>query len=90
VIHTLTRESAIPAPDEDVRSGRITLELLRDIFEREPNSLVYACGPAVSVWERRAHAAAGTTPTPRFLETMRSYLTALDVPRERIKIEAFG
>jgi ferredoxin-NADP reductase len=90
VIHTLTRETAPPASGEDVRSGRITLELLRDVFEREPNSLVYACGPAVSVWERRAHAVAGTTPTPRFLETMRSYLTELDVPRERIKIEAFG
>ena len=30
VVHTLTRETAISAPGEDVRSGRITLELLRD------------------------------------------------------------
>ena len=40
--------------------------------------------------ERRAHAAAGTTPSPRFLESMKSHLEALQVPRERIKIEAFG
>ena len=73
-----------------MRGGRVTLELLGGILEREPNSLIYACGPAVSVWERRAHAAAGTTPAPRFLESMRSHLTALNVPRERIKIEAFG
>jgi ferredoxin-NADP reductase len=90
VIHTLTREAAVSSSDEDVRSGRITLELLRGVLEREPNTVVYACGPAVSVWERRAHAAAGTTPTPRFLETMKSHLEALKVPRERIKIEAFG
>jgi ferredoxin-NADP reductase len=90
VIHTLTRETGMLSPGLDVHSGRITLELLRDVFDREPNSLVYACGPAVSVWERRAHAAAGTTPPPRFLETMRSYLTALNVPRDHIKIEAFG
>jgi ferredoxin-NADP reductase len=68
----------------------VTLELLRDILEREPDTIIYACGPAVSVWDRRAHAAKGTTPTPRFLETMQSYLAELDVPRERIKLEAFG
>ena len=90
VIHALTREPSIPSTTEDVRGGRVTLELLGGILEREPNSLIYACGPAVSVWERRAHAAAGTTPAPRFLESMRSHLTALNVPRERIKIEAFG
>jgi ferredoxin-NADP reductase len=90
VIHTLTREAGIASPNEDIRSGRVTLEMLREIFDREPNTIVYSCGPAVSVWERRAHAAQGTTPTPRFLETMQAYLTELAVPRERIKIEAFG
>ena len=90
VIHTLTREAGIVSPNEDIRSGRVTLEMLREIFDREPNTIVYSCGPAVSVWERRAHAAQGTTPTPRFLETMQAYLAELAVPRERIKIEAFG
>jgi ferredoxin-NADP reductase len=90
VIHTLTREAGIASPNEDIRSGRVTLEMLREIFDREPNTIVYSCGPAVSVWERRAHAAQGTTPTPRFLETMQAYLTELAVPRERIKVEAFG
>jgi 3-ketosteroid 9alpha-monooxygenase subunit B len=90
VIHMLTREAAIASEDEDVRSGRVTLELLGSILEREPNSLIYACGPAISVWDKRAHAAKGTTPTPRFLETMQVYLTTLCVPRDRIKVEAFG
>lgn len=90
VIHALTREAAVSSEDEDVRSGRVTLEILDSIFEREPNSLVYACGPAISVWEKRAHAAKGTTPPPRFLETMQSYLTTLGVSRDRIKVEAFG
>jgi 3-ketosteroid 9alpha-monooxygenase subunit B len=90
VIHTLTRQTGAAPPGEDVRSGRVTLDLLGGVLEREPSSIVYACGPAVSVWERRAHAANHTTPTPRFLETMQSYLTQLHIPRERIKIEAFG
>ena len=90
VIHAITREAGVASANEDIRRGRVTLELLREIFEREPDTVVYTCGPAVSVWDRRAHAAKGTTPTPRFLETMQSYLTELAVPRERIKIEAFG
>jgi 3-ketosteroid 9alpha-monooxygenase subunit B len=90
VIHTLTRESGVSSPHEDIRHGRITLDLLRETLDREPHSLVYACGPAVSVWERRAHVAHGTTPAPRFLETMQSYLSELEVARERVKIEAFG
>lgn len=90
VIHMLTREAAVSSEDEDVRTGRVTLEVLGSILEREPHSLIYACGPAISVWDKRAHAAKGTTPPPRFLETMQVYLGTLGVPRDRIKIEAFG
>jgi ferredoxin-NADP reductase len=90
VIHMLTRETALSSEDEDIRSGRVTLDLLGSVLEREPHSLVYSCGPAISVWDKRAHAARGTTPPPRFLETMQSYLTTLGMPRDRIKIEAFG
>ena len=90
VIHALTREPAASSDVEDVRSGRITLEILQQVLEREPRSLIYACGPAVSVWERRAHALAGTTPPPRFLESMRAFLSTLGVARDRLKVEAFG
>ena len=88
VIHTLTRE-AIPR-GADVRSGRVDTELLRQTLDREPRSLIYICGPAITVWERRAAAAEKRVPTPRFVEAMVSHLSALDVPRERITIESYG
>ena len=90
IIHAITRESGISSPHEDIRCGRVTVDMLREIFDREPMSVVYACGPAISVWDKRAHAAKGTVPPPRFLETMQSHLTELGVPRDRIKVEAFG
>ncbi len=90
VTHTLTREQVVPTDDEDLRTGRVTVDILREVLEREPHSLIYACGPAISVWDRRAHAAAGTKPTPLFLETMTSHLTALGIGRDRLKVEAFG
>jgi hypothetical protein len=52
--------------------------------------MVFACGPAITVWERRACAARGATPPPRFLESMLSLLEALKVPKDRVKIEAYG
>ena len=90
VIHRLTRETGPVVQQEDVRAGRVDAELLRTVLAAEPNSYVYACGPAITVWERRACKAQGTTPTPRFLESMTAYLAELEVPRDRIKVEAFG
>jgi ferredoxin-NADP reductase len=89
VIHTLTRETR-HVDHQDVRAGRVDSELLRSVLAAEPESLIFACGPAITVWERRACKAQGTTPTPRFLESMISQLATLEVPRNRIKIEAFG
>lgn len=90
VIHSLTRETGATPGDQDVRRGRIGAELLQSVLAAEPNSMIFACGPAITVWERRACAARGATPTPRFLESMLSLLETLKVPKERVKIEAYG
>jgi ferredoxin-NADP reductase len=90
VVHTLTRESDQIARAHAVRRGRVDLELLGDVLRGEAASLVYVCGPAVTVWERRAHAARGTAATPRFMETVRAHLAALAVPPDSIKIESYG
>lgn len=90
VIHSLTREKGPIVQGGDVRAGRVEAELLGSVLDREPSSLIYACGPAISVWERRAAKAQGTTPAPRFLESMLSHLASLGVSRDRIKLEAFG
>lgn len=90
VIHRLTRASGPLPQAQEVRAGRVEVELLGTLLAAEPDSLIYACGPAISVWERRACKAQGTTPTPRFLESMLSHLASLGVPRDRIKMEAFG
>ena len=90
VIHALTREKGPILATGKVRAGRVEADVLGPILAREPASLIYACGPAISVWERRACKEQGTTPPPRFLESMLSHLASLGVPRERIKLEAFG
>jgi ferredoxin-NADP reductase len=90
VVHTLTRQSQPPEGGADVRLGRMTADLVQEALEAAPDTLVYACGPAISVWDRRAAAEAGKVPPPRFLEAVAGYLHELNFPRARIKVEAFG
>lgn len=90
VVHTLTRGEPPPGAGSDVRRGRIDTALLGTVLAGEPDSLVFLCGPGISVWDRRAAAAAGTAPEPRFLEVMLGHLAALGVPPARVHTEAFG
>jgi ferredoxin-NADP reductase len=90
VIHTLTRESQVPEGGADVRIGRVTAAIVKEALDVASSTLVYACGPAISVWDRRAAAEAGKVPAPRFLEAVAAHLHELDFPRSRVKVEAFG
>jgi ferredoxin-NADP reductase len=90
LIHALTREPDPRAFGAHVQGGRVSEDLLRQVLAEGPDPLVYICGPGITVWDRRACAAQGTAPAPRFIESMLSHLEALGVPRARIKLEAFG
>jgi ferredoxin-NADP reductase len=90
VVHALTREQGELPPEVDVWRGRIDVEMLRAVLCQEPESFVFMCGPAITVWDRRACAAKGTTPSPQFLEGMQAHLAALEFPKARIKMEAYG
>ncbi|BDG10143.1 ferredoxin reductase domain-containing protein [Anaeromyxobacter paludicola] len=104
VVHTLTREARDPAraaapgapPGEgargvpEVRHGRVTADLLRELVPDPSACLVYACGPGIGPWERLAARERGEAPRPRFLEAAAEALAELGVPRDRIKRESYG
>jgi ferredoxin-NADP reductase len=90
VVHTLTRESDPAAHGKDVRKGRVTAELLRELIPDPAACLVYACGPAVSAWDKAAAKEAGTPPAPRFMESVVEILAEIGVPKDRIKRESYG
>lgn len=85
VVHTLTRERR-----EDVRQGRVDEALLREIIPDPSASLVYACGPAISAWDRKAAREGGPAASPRFLEAALAALCAIGVPEDRISKESYG
>jgi ferredoxin-NADP reductase len=90
VVHTLTRDDTAARRGPDVRQGRVSADLLRELIPDPTACLVYACGPAVGPLERRAAKERGELPQPRFLEAALAALQEAGVPKERIKTESYG
>jgi len=90
VVHTLTREENPSVFGPLVRRGRISGALLKEVMPDPSAPLVYVCGPGISKWDIEEAKKAGTTPQPRFLESVLAELKALGVPASRIKREFYG
>lgn len=90
VVHTLTREQEPERHPGDVRTGRVSAALLRELIPDPSACIVYACGPAISAWDRQAAREAGTEPAPRFMESVLLALGQIGVPADRIKRESYG
>jgi 3-ketosteroid 9alpha-monooxygenase subunit B len=90
VIHTLTRETKPSAGDLNVRSGRVSLDLLRELIPPELNCHFFVCGPGISSFERASAREQGVDPVPRFLETVLADLKTLGVQRDQITHESYG
>src|SRR5215471_19142959 len=57
VVHSLTREENPAVFSARVRRGRVSADLLREVIPDPSACLVYACGPAISPWDKKAAAA---------------------------------
>jgi 3-ketosteroid 9alpha-monooxygenase subunit B len=89
IIHCLTGQGEEPHENlKRVHLGRINQELLAEALSTP--SMVYLCGPALTRFERKAAKAKGEEPKPRFVDTMRALLFALNLPIDRLKMESYG
>jgi 3-ketosteroid 9alpha-monooxygenase subunit B len=90
LVHTLTREPHVAALGPDVRSGRVSAELIREMVPDQSTAHFFVCGPAVSAWDRAAARERGVEPPPRFLESVLKSLETLGVAKDRITRESYG
>jgi ferredoxin-NADP reductase len=90
VVHALTRESDVGRHPGEVRKGRVSVAMLRELIPDPGAAMVYACGPAISAWDRQAAREAGIAPAPRFMESVLDALKEVGVPNDRIKRESYG
>ena len=90
IVHTLSRDRKRSRPFSEIREGRVTEEMIRELIP-EPSSIeVFVCGPGLSKFDRQAAKERGTEPQPRFLESVMAYLGVIGVPKERIHRESYG
>jgi 3-ketosteroid 9alpha-monooxygenase subunit B len=90
IVHTLTREVDPARHGAGIRAGRLTVDLLREVIPEPSSVRVYACGPAISVWDRKAAREKGVEPTPRFLETVLEGLKTIGVRPDQVTRESYG
>jgi len=90
VVHCLTREPNVAELGPNVRSGRVTEGLLRELIPDPSAAYVYCCGPGITRFDREAARARGEEPAPRFLESSLAALAAIGVPAKQIHRESYG
>jgi len=90
VIHTLTRDSNASALGPNVRSGRINMNLLKELVPGDLDCHFFVCGPAISSAERAVAREQGVEPQPRFLESVLGDLKTLGAARDQITYESYG
>lgn len=90
VIFTITRDIADCPKDVHIVQGRITRELIRQYLDPAANPQVFVCGPSVSCYEKHRCRQEGTTPAPRFMESVLIALNELEFPPSLIRSESYG
>lgn len=93
VVNTLTRQKDFEGLHGDVRAGRVTTDLIRELVPDYDTCYFYACGPALSPWDRLLAKEKNVEPTPRFMESVHEIMQALEVPKGpkgRFREEAYG
>jgi 3-ketosteroid 9alpha-monooxygenase subunit B len=90
IVHTLSREPDAARRGPNVRVGRVSEALLRELVPDPSAAQVYTCGPGIGKFERQAAREKGEQPTPRFLETVLAGLKAIGVPRAHVHHEMYG
>jgi 3-ketosteroid 9alpha-monooxygenase subunit B len=90
LIHCLTRQDVPADAPSGTQRGRVTAELLAEVIRDPKGALLYACGPALSQYDRQAAREKGVEPTPRFMESVAAAVKEIGIPKDRFKTEAYG
>lgn len=90
VIQTLTRETRDYSSGGNMYKGRVTKELISDVFPDFNSTIVFVCGPDHTVHQRKAAKDRGEELKLSFMGSVLTYLDELGVPKNMIKKESYG
>lgn len=90
VVHCITREPDAAKYGPRVHAGRISPAILRKFVPDWSAVEVFACGPAITRYEKVAARERNVEPTPRFMESVVASLLEVGLPKERLHKESYG
>ncbi len=75
---------------ENYFRGRPTIEHVTRFAPDARKTLFFACGPAITKWQRAKAHETGVEPKPRFMEWVHEVMEKLHVDKKRFKREIYG
>lgn len=90
LFHLLTRDDNPSRHGAHFFKGRPTLEFVANKIQDPKSVLVYACGAAVTKWQKKLAKERNEEPKPRFLESVSEIVAGLGVDRKRYRKEIYG
>lgn len=96
LLHLLTRQQQLPNRSDNTsgapsyQTGRPTRQLLQQYITQPQHTLVYACGPALTKWQKQRAQQTGAALTPRFIESVTQLVHELGIANNCYKTEKYG
>ncbi len=90
VIFTLTREKHKSYFGNQIRSGRISGELISEVVATPENVSVFACGPDHTKFSKKEASENGIILQPSFMESVIANLKEVGISENRIVKESYG
>ena len=90
IVHALSREPGADDIGRHVYRGRVDTDLISK-YMPDPSAVeVFACGPALSSWEKKFAKESGTELRPRFMESVTESIKEIGVPPKKVHMESYG
>ncbi len=86
----ITRENPALSTNAAVVGGRIDKLTIEKAIEQLDDPLVYVCGPANTVHDKKLAKESNESLNPRFMESTLGYLSEIGIDKSRIKRESYG
>lgn len=90
LFHLLTREENPARFGPNYLKGRPSFDVVSGFVDDASTVLVYACGAAITKWQKKKAQETGIQPNPRFMEAVEDIVHKLGVDKARFKKEEFG
>jgi 3-ketosteroid 9alpha-monooxygenase subunit B len=90
VIHYLTREADTSVYGKNYFSGRPKFVDIKKHINDIDRTLIFACGPAITKWQKKAAKENNISLKPRFMEWVQDVVNELGIDKKRYHREVYG